>query len=86
MKRLEEVISAYWEVGTALRHPEAPPLSASDALDLLRERDRLVPVAEEARLLENMHTLTFDIIEGNTEWRSHETQAVNSQLIPFTRN
>ena len=87
MKRLEEVISAYWNVGVALRHPDAPALACGDTLSLLNQADRLVPIAEEARLAEEMHTLTYDIIEGSTEWRKNEKRKViNSRLIQFTRS
>ena len=84
MKRLEEIIRCYWEVGTALRHPDAPPVSTEKALKVLNQMDRLRPYASEQRLGERMHTLKYDIIEGNTQWRaSHKVQ--NSKLIQLTR-
>lgn len=75
-KRLEEVITAYWEIGTALRHPSAKAVSTERALKLLNQSDRLNAVAGEHKLGANMHTLKYDIIEGNTEWRKHERQEV----------
>ncbi len=69
MKRLEEIINAYWAVGTALRHPTAEGMTTSNALGLLNQSDRLNPVADELKLGDEMHTLRYDIIEGNTEWR-----------------
>lgn len=69
MKRLEEITTAYWAVGTALRHPTAEGMTTSDALSLLNQSDRLNPVAEELKLGDEMHILKFDIIEGHTEWR-----------------
>lgn len=84
MKRLEEIACAYWEVGTALRHPNAPALSTEKALKVLNQMDRLRPDGSEQKLAERMHTLKYDIIEGNTQWRaSHKVQ--NSKLIQLTR-
>ena len=85
MKRIEEIVSAYWAVGTALRHPDAPGMSCGDALSLLNQADRIRPGAEEQKLSEDMHELTYDIIEGNTEWRE-KRRVQNSRLIQFTRN
>lgn len=85
MKRLEKIISAYWEVGTALRHPDAPSLSTERAFQLLRESDFLRPT--EWKLSANMHIIRFDIIEGNTEWRQKDIEKqkeLNSKLIHFT--
>jgi hypothetical protein len=80
MKRLEHIISAYWEVGTALRHPDAPALTTEQAFKRLGKARRLRP--EEWKLAEQMHTLKFDIIEGNTQWRHGEQQKVqDSKLI-----
>ena len=84
MKRLEEIISAYWEVGTALRHPNAPPLSAEKALKQLKVMDRLLMNAEEHPLATNMHTLKYDIIEGNTQWRAPR-KVQGSRLIQLTK-
>jgi len=87
VKRLEEIISAYWAVGIALRHPDAPSMACGDALSLLNQADRLVPIAEESKLAEEMHTLTYDIIEGSDEWRRNEKRRVHGGiLIQFTRN
>jgi hypothetical protein len=83
MKRLERIVAAYWEVGTALRSPSAPPLACGDALKQLNTSDRLRP--EEWKLAEQMHILRYDIIEGNNEWRE-KRKVQNSTLIQFTRN
>lgn len=82
MKRLEEIAAAYWQVGTALRHPAAPAITVEEALTALRIRDKCRP--EEWRLAANMHEITFDIIEGNTKWRE-KRKVQDSRLIPFTR-
>ena len=83
-RRLEEVITAYWVVGTALRHPTAPSISAKEALTLIDQQDRLIPGAEEARLLNEMHILKYDIIEASTEWRS-PTPRVNGIILRFVQ-
>jgi hypothetical protein len=82
-RRLEEITEAYWAVGTALRHPDAPGLSCEHALALLNKGDKLRP--EEWRLRELMHTARFDIIEGNTEWREKQ-QAIGSISTLPTRD
>ncbi len=83
MKRLEEIVAAYWEVGTALRHPEGSAVSTERALSRLNTSDRLRPT--EHKLAESMHILRYDIIEGNDEWRG-KLKVQNSTLIQFTRN
>ena len=88
MNRLERIAKCYWAVGTALRHPDAPAVSTEKALKALNTSDQLRPQdAKEMRLSAEMHTLRYDIIEGNTEWRSNESRKViNSTLIQFTKN
>jgi hypothetical protein len=77
MKRLEQITSDYWDVSTALKHPDAPGMSAEDAFKKLNSSDRLRP--EEWRLSENMHIVRYDIIEGNDEWR--EKQQVHGSVL-----
>ncbi len=84
-KRLEEVITAYWVVGTALRHPDAEPLSTSGAIKLLNQGDRLRLDGSEAKLSEEMHTLKYDIIEGNTEWREKRVVHGSASILPMRR-
>lgn len=67
-KRYEQIVADYWEVSKFLRDPDAPGnISNSEAFELLRSSDRLRPT--EWRLMELMHVITYDIIEGNTNWR-----------------
>ena len=85
--RLESIALAYWEVGTALRHPDAPACTTSHALRTLNESDRLRPT--ESRLSEEMHTLRYDIIEGNQEWRTPDGNKQKVQgsalILPMRR-
>lgn len=85
MKRMEAIITAYWEVGTALRHPTAPAVSTERALKLLNQSDRLLPNAAEVNLSANMHTLRYDIIEGNTEWREKHVVQGSALILPIRR-
>ncbi len=82
MTMLEIITQNYWRVSTALNHPDAPGMTVSQANRALREAYRLPP--EQWRLLELMHVLKFDIIEGNTTWRPTEDK--DCRLIPFTRS
>ena len=68
MTLLELITQDYWHVSTALKHPDAPPMSVSQANQSLREAYRLPP--GRWRLLELMHVLKYDIIEAHTDWRS----------------
>jgi len=85
MKRLEEIVTAYWAVGTALRHPDAKEMSTSQAIKLLNQGDRLNLVAEEAVLSGMMHTMKYDIIEGNTEWREKVEARGSALILPIRR-
>ena len=79
MNRLEEITANYWEVSKFLRDPDAPGnISAGDALKALGSSDHLRPT--EWRLMELMHVITYDIIEGNTKWREHEQQQAASSV------
>ncbi len=71
-RRLEQITTDYWQVGYAVRHPDAPEMTVGDALTQLNSSDRLRP--EEWRLTDLMHIIRFDLIEGNTKWRSASTQ------------
>ena len=83
VKRFETIVGAYWRVGVALRHPTAPGLTVQDALSTLNEDIALRP--HEHRLRGEMHTLRYDIIEGNNKWREVKRNP-DSKLIQFTRN
>lgn len=74
--RLEQITTDYWRVSSALRSPRgAKGLTTEDALGTLNSSDRLRP--EEWRLMDLMHIIRFDIIEGNTKWRE-QRRVVNS--------
>ncbi len=79
-RSLEEITKAYWSVGLALRHPDAPGLSCEQAFMLLNQGDRLRP--SDWRLMELMHIVRFDIIEGNTEWREKILTAGSTSILP----
>ncbi len=80
-RSLEEITVAYWAVGTALRHPDAPGLSCERAFELLGKGDRLRPT--DWRLTELIHVVRFDIIEGNTEWREKILTAGSASILPI---
>ena len=85
MRRMEEIAEAYWAVGTALRHPKAKALSVEIALKLLNQGDRLLPTGEEQKLSSEMHTLKYDIIEGNTKWREKHAVRGSALILPMRR-
>jgi hypothetical protein len=76
---LRSITQAYWEVSYALEHPDAPPMTTQDAFKKLQIRDRLRPDSD-WRLIELMHILTHDLIEGNQEWREKQPEQ-NTALI-----
>ncbi len=80
-RRLEEITEAYWAVGTALRVEDAPAMECGDAFKLLLTGDRLRP--EEWRLRELIHTIRFDIVEGNTEWRENQQEQRSASILPM---
>ena len=83
MRRYERIAQSYWQVGHAVRHPAAPPISTETALKVLNASDRLRP--DEHKLRDQMHILRYDIIEGNDKWR--EKRVVHgSRLIQLTRD
>lgn len=84
-RRIEQATMDYWDVGHALRHPGAPPITTEKALKKLNSSDRLLPIAEENKLSSLMHTIRYDIIEGNSSWRE-QARVVNSKLIPLIRD
>lgn len=83
-RNLERITSDYWEVGVALNHPDSAALTAEDALGALRSSDMLRPT--DWRLMELMHTLRYDIIEGNTGWRETRRTGTNSVSILHTKD
>ena len=78
--RLEQTTMDYWMVSSAVRAPDAPGLSCTDALSMLNSSDRLRP--EEWRLTELMHVIRYDIIEGNTKWREQLRVANSVSILP----
>ncbi len=80
--RLTLITMDYWRVSRAVRDPKAPALECGDALNMLNSSDRLRP--EEWRLMDLMHVIRYDIIEGNTKWRE-QLRVVNSVSILPTR-
>jgi hypothetical protein len=79
--RLESIALAYWEVGTALRHPKPTTrMSTEEAFEKLRTKDLVRPT--EWRLAENIHVLTFDIIEGHTGWREKREAHGSISTLP----
>ncbi len=82
MRRLEHITIDYWDVSYALRHPDAGDMKVGDALTQINSSDRLRP--EEWRLIDLMHVLRFDLIEGNTKWRE-QPQEANSRSTPPTK-
>lgn len=83
MKRLEEIVSSYWAVSYAMNSPDpnAPVVTTEKALHRLNDADRLRPT--ETKLSAKMHDLRFDIIEGNTEWRSKESPRGSALILPM---
>jgi hypothetical protein len=83
MNRLEQITADYWEVSRFLRDPDAPgDITAEKAFKTLSSSDRLRPT--EWRLRELVHVITYDIIEGNTEWRE-QRRVINSVSILPTK-
>ncbi len=80
-RNLERITSDYWEVGVALNHPDSDPLSAESALKTLNSSDTLRPT--DWRLSELMHTLRYDIIEGNTGWREKQRAIGSASILPM---
>lgn len=81
-RRLEQIVEDYWSVSTALRAPDAPDMTTETALHTLNSSDHLR--LEEWRLMDLMHVIRFDIIEGNTKWRE-QRRVVNSVSILPTK-
>lgn len=79
-RRLEQIAGSYWAVSHSLRDPDSPAMNCEQAFALINDADRLRP--EEWRLRELMHTLRFDIIEGNTEWREKRLTAGSTSTLP----
>ncbi len=79
--RLELITENYWLVSQALRDPSSAALSCEKALHAINSSDRLRP--DEWRLRELVHTLRFDIIEGNTEWRANQRVRSSAPILPM---
>lgn len=76
---LEAITLAYWTVRTAVHHPEAPDMTTEEAFNLLRKSDRLRPT--DWRLSAAMHEISYDIVEGNTEWREQRQGAGSISIL-----
>jgi hypothetical protein len=70
MKRLEKITQDYWAVSKAIKHPQEKGITCEVAFKKLSSADRLRPT--EWRLMDLMHIIRYDLIEGNTEWRKDE--------------
>lgn len=67
-RNLRAITLAYWRVGRVLRSPNAEEsFTNQEAFKLLNQQDYLRPT--DWRLTGLMHTIKYDIIEGNTKWR-----------------
>jgi hypothetical protein len=55
-------------------------MSTEEAFEKLRTKDWLRPT--EWRLAENIHVLTFDIIEGHTGWREKREAHGSISTLP----
>lgn len=80
-RRLELITENYWLVSQSLRDPDSAALTCEKALHTINSSDRLRP--EDWRLNELMHTLRFDIIEGNTEWRGNQRVVGSASILPM---
>ena len=80
-RRLELITENYWMVSHSLNHPSSDALSCEKALHTINSSDRLRP--DEWRLNELMHTLRYDIIEGNTEWRGNQRVVGSALILPM---
>ena len=78
-RRFEQIASDYWAVSHALNDPLSPAITCQEALGFVSSSDRLRP--EEHLLRELMHVIRYDIIEGNTEWRSNEKRRVVGSIL-----
>ncbi len=79
-RNLEHITQDYWRVSHGLKSPNAPVLTVEKALGALNSSDMLRPT--DWRLNELMHTIRFDIIEGNSEWREEQRVAGSLLTLP----
>lgn len=80
---LEEITQAYWRVRMAVHHPDYPDMTTEEAFALLRTSDLLRPT--DWRLSAAMHEISFDIVEGNTEWREQRKAAGSISILPTNK-
>jgi len=78
---LREITLAYWEVASSYRIPTAPALTVKQALDKINSRQLLRP--EDWRLHQLMHTIQYDIIEGDSTWREEKQMAGSISILPI---
>jgi len=82
--KLEDITQAYWRVASSYRIPTAPAQTVRQALETIHAADFLRPT--DWRLAELMHTIKYDIIQGDNSWRSEEKRMVGSISILHTKN
>ena len=76
---LDTITLNYWEVSTAVKHPDAPSMSTEKALKKLQVADRLRP--SDWRLAALFHDIRYDIIEANTTWREKRQVAGSVSIL-----
>ena len=78
---LEQITLAYWKVRMAVHHPTyREDMTNEEAFELLRMQDYLRPT--DCRLKHSMHEISYDIVEGNTEWREQRRMAGSVSTLP----
>lgn len=80
-RKLEHITQDYWVVSNALRNPDNPGMKCGLALTTINSADTLRP--EEWRLIELVHVLRYDIIEGNTKWRDSQKVTHSASILPM---
>lgn len=84
MNRLEQSTYDYWLVSREVRAPDEgveDGITTEFALKILNSADCLRP--EHWRLKEHMHVLRYDIIEGNTKWRTRKRIVGSISTLPM---
>ncbi len=80
-RNLEKITQDYWEVSYEVKVPGPALMSVEEALNILGSADRLRP--SDQRLATYMHEITFDIVEGNQEWREEHQGAGLLLTLPM---
>ena len=76
--RLQLITLHYWEVSKAINVVGQPIITMEQAFKKLNHMDRLLPT--EWRLIDLMHILKYDLIEGNTEWRAKKEETSSASI------